>query len=213
MGVRRGRTAGSYDPRVADIEREDHLDDDSYQIRETFAQYGVAMYHAQVLEHGLVNVLTVAQTSSDSMGTRTLFDLNLDANQNVTMGKILHRLKPFVDGDADLIGALEGALGLRNHFAHHYWGDHDRDFLTVRGRELMIAESLSATATFQAVDTRLEPVLHRYFASVGVSAETLAELVRVEVDKRTQEALSLHDESTETQASQGVGEETAERRL
>lgn len=174
---------------MTEIEREDDLDDASYQIRETFAQYSVAMYSVQVLEQGLVNALTVAQTSSDPKSTQSRFDLNFDTNLSVTMGRLLHRLRPFVNDDPDLITALEGALVLRNHFAHDFWVDHDTDFMTFSGREAMIAESLAAVETFRQVDARLEPVLHRYFASIGVSASELAALVKAEIDRRRQESI------------------------
>ena len=36
-------------------------DEDSVQIREVYSRYGLAMYRAQVLEHGMVNAVIVAR--------------------------------------------------------------------------------------------------------------------------------------------------------
>ena len=42
------------------VERDDGMDDDNYHTREVYANFGLAVYHAQVLEHGVVNLLTFA---------------------------------------------------------------------------------------------------------------------------------------------------------
>ena len=36
-------------------------DEDAVQIREAYSRYGLAMYQAQVLEHGMVNAVIVAR--------------------------------------------------------------------------------------------------------------------------------------------------------
>jgi hypothetical protein len=44
--------------------REDDLDDVSFQTRHVFALFGLASYAGQVLEAGLVNLLTLAQNTT-----------------------------------------------------------------------------------------------------------------------------------------------------
>ena len=160
-----------YARRVATIEREDDLPDEAYHRRETFAHYGAAMFYAQVLEQGLLNALTFAQTATHESGTQELFDMNFFANNSVTMGRMLHRFKPFLGIDLSLIEALTGALDLRNHFAHRFWVIHDKDFFSFAGREEMTAECRRAQETFQEVDARLTPVLERYLRSMGITPE------------------------------------------
>ncbi len=172
------------------IDREDDLDDDSYQISEVFAYYGAAMYHAQVLEQGLINALTFAQTATTPDGTQRTFDFNFDSNLGVTMGKLLNRIKPFLNGDTDLIQGLQAALELRNRLAHTFWVEHDKDFMSFAGRYEMLVEVKEAQATFQAIDGRLTPVLSRYLESVGLSREKAATLLEEEIAKRRTEALA-----------------------
>lgn len=107
----------AYSRSMARMDREDDLPDDAYQRREVFAHYGAAMFHAQVLEQGLVNALTFAQTATHQAGTQQLFDFNFGANLAVTMGRLLHRIKPFLDNDVELVRELAGALELRNRLA------------------------------------------------------------------------------------------------
>lgn len=183
-GIRR------YSCGVATVEREDDLPDDAYQRREVFAHYGAAMFFAQVLEQGLVNALTFAQTATTPGSTQSTFDLNFDGNLRVTTGRLLHRIKPFLGDDTDLVDALTSALELRNRFAHTYWVEHDRNFFSFSCREVMMAEAIQAQTTFQQVDSRLNPVLARYLQSVGLTREQLDSYIAEEFESLRAEAES-----------------------
>lgn len=163
------------------IGRDEELDDHDYQVREVFAQFGVAMYKAQVLEQALVNVLTYAQASDARHPSPEVFDAFLDDNLTVTMGRLLRRLGPFLGDDQQLGTALSEALALRNRLAHSYFREHDRDFFSFTGREVMLAESLAAQEFFTSVDTRLEPVLHRYLKFAGISAAEITSYVKDQI--------------------------------
>lgn len=175
------------------VNRDDDLPDDAYQRREVFAHYGAAMFHAQVLEQGLVNALTFAQTATHRADTQRLFDFNFDANLSVTMGRLLHLIEPFLNGDTELLDELTTALKLRNRFAHSFWAEHDKNFFSFAGREKMMADAIEAQKTFQAVDARLTPVLNRYLDSLGITPEDHAATVAEAVDQMRREAESLDD--------------------
>lgn len=178
---------------MARIDREDDLPDDAYQRREVFAHYGAAMLYAQVLEQGLVNALTFAQTATHQAGTQQLFDFNFGANLSVTMGRLLHRIKPFLGDDMELVDELTGALELRNRLAHSFWVEHDRNFLSFAGRERMMAEAIAAQETFQAVDERLTPVLNRYLGGLGITPEDHAATVAEAFGRMWHEVEALDD--------------------
>lgn len=173
--------------------RDDDLPDHAYQRREVFAHYGAAMFHAQVLEQGLVNALTLAQTATHRAGTQQLFDFNFDANLSATMGRLLHRIEPFLNGDTELLDELTAALKLRNRFAHSFWVEHDKNFFSFAGREKMMADAIEAQKTFQAVDARLTPVLNRYLDSMGITPQDHATTVAEAVEQMRREAESLDD--------------------
>jgi hypothetical protein len=46
------------------------MDDENYHTREGYAHFGLAVYHAQALEHGVVNLLTIAKIFPDPAATR-----------------------------------------------------------------------------------------------------------------------------------------------
>jgi hypothetical protein len=173
--------------------REDDLDDAAYQRREVFAHYGAAMFYAQVLEQGLVNVLTFAQTATSRVGTREVYDFNFTANLSVTMGRLLRRLKPFFAEDLTLDSALSAALELRNRLAHSYWVEHDRNFFSFAGREIMLTELIEGQELFQEVDKRLAPVLERYLSSLGIAPEQYSVSVAEALDRMRREAEAVDD--------------------
>jgi hypothetical protein len=157
--------------------REDELDDAGFQSREVYALFGLAVYQGQVLETGLANVLTLAQTVGVPGATRDTFDGFMEANLRVTMGRLVNLLGPFLQEDHDLLSDLRSTLETRNRLAHHFFRDHDQDFLSFTGREVMLAELIEARASFEEVDARLMPVLDRYFAHRGIDSETRARMV------------------------------------
>ena len=54
------------------VERDDAMDDGNYHTREVYAHFGLAVYQAQVLEHGVVNLLTLAKIFPDPAATREM---------------------------------------------------------------------------------------------------------------------------------------------
>lgn len=95
---------------MTDLVRQDDLDDESYQIREVLAQYGAAMYQAQVLESGLINVLAIAEGNGNPNATVRDYDAIIDAASRKTMGALLAMLKPHLGTDTELVEDLQVGL-------------------------------------------------------------------------------------------------------
>lgn len=56
------------------VERDDGIDDENYHTHEVYANFGLAVHHAQVLEHGVVNLLTLVKIFPDPTATREMFE-------------------------------------------------------------------------------------------------------------------------------------------
>lgn len=173
---------------MTSLNREEELDDHNYQIRELYAQYGLAMYLSATFEVALVNVLTLAQTTSSGRGTRELFDTYHEANLSVTMGRTLKRLSLVVHDQPQLLADLRRALDERNRLAHHFFRDHDMDFITSAGREIMLAEVLLAQEMFQTATRQLDPFVSRYLSARGIASEDQATRIEAEFEKRMAQA-------------------------
>jgi len=71
------------------VERDDGMDDDNYRTREVYANFGLAVYHAQTLEHGVVNLLTLAKLAPDPAATRKAYDITMDHNFGQVFGRLV----------------------------------------------------------------------------------------------------------------------------
>lgn len=166
------------------VQREDDLDDESYQNREIYTQFGLAMYSMQILEHGLVNVLTAVTTAKHPGATTKEFDEAFEINLAQTMGRLMKGLRPFLQDDLKLIEDLVSVLALRNRMAHSFFRDHAVDFFSYNGREMMLAEIIAAHHAFESMTRRIDLVSERfYMRSQGVSKEDYRNLVEAIAEK------------------------------
>lgn len=163
-------------------EDEAELDDESYQIREVFVRYGLAMYTAGVLEKGLVNVATLARTDSVENATRSDFDTMFEDLNRGTMGSVLRKLEPFLEDDVELLDDLRTTVRCRNHLAHSFFWEHSVRFTTTEGREEMLSELHQLTHLFEQMDARLAPVVDRVLLARGIDSGQKERLIAEAID-------------------------------
>jgi hypothetical protein len=131
--------------------------------KEVYAYFGLAIYQAQVLEHGIVNALVYcdlipnkAKTVKSKEEWAALFDTFMDGHFEKTLGKMIRTLKTTFPITAELESTLAESLKLRNFLAHHYFKDRIHLFLSHEGREQMIGELSRAHEQFENTDSELE---------------------------------------------------------
>src|SRR4051794_16451774 len=140
-------------------------DDDEVQIREVYSRFGLAMYLAQVLEHGIVNALLVLSLLptmkgfADRTSWDAAFDRFYDAELGRTLGNMIRALEQTGVMPADLIEKLRAAKVHRDHLAHRFFREHDLDFMTSQGRSRMIAECEDRMELFQSLDREVEAIV------------------------------------------------------
>ncbi len=105
-------------------------DDKDEHVKTVYAHYGLAMYLAQVLEHGLVNALVFLDLLPSRIGkpiSRSRWEVEFDAfmerNFEATLGKMIRNLKAVVAVHSDLEVSLQDALWRRNLLAHSFFRD------------------------------------------------------------------------------------------
>ena len=94
---------------------------DDEQTRDVYAHYGLAMYLAQTLEHGIVNALVILRLPEKDKYTRQDIDEFMEGRFQKTLGALLKHLKSEVELPSDLEPTLTEALNRRNYLAHHYF--------------------------------------------------------------------------------------------
>jgi hypothetical protein len=136
--------------------------------REVFANFGLAMYSSQVLEHGIINLVVWSGLRD---GRYRAYEQTEAANAKLfrqTMGsvkQILLSRRPDIEHLDDL---LIRAVRLRNFLAHEYFRERAAAFLTEVGKDEMNGELKKATAFFEEVDARLEPLTWQIIEAIGV---------------------------------------------
>lgn len=150
--------------------------DDSIQIREVYSRYGLAMYQAQVLEHGMVNAVIIARmlptmrSHPDRSAWEDAFDQAYDLELAKTFGNMLRALEP-LDLSAMLLERLRTAKTERDRLAHRFFREHDEHFLSQRGRTLMIGECEDAIVLFSRIDADLEEHMRPQRERFGITNE------------------------------------------
>src|ERR1700761_7090924 len=118
----------------------EEMDPEDWHVREVYAKFGVAVYHGQVLEHEIVNLIVWSGVND---GTYSSYGETQTANVEMfrkTMGSLKRELLSRRVDLAPLEDELIRAVTLRNFLAHSYFRERAAAFMSHDGRERMIAE-------------------------------------------------------------------------
>ena len=149
----------------------DDLDAESHQIREVFAQYGLAMYQAQCVERQLAILLATEYGPSPKTITRTQYDTLLKSHFSRTFGTIVKIVGEAISLPTDLEMRLDEALQHRNMLAHHYFWDRAAAFTSSDGRRTMLRELQSIVAFLEALDEDLTKITLAWAKRNGVTQQ------------------------------------------
>jgi len=142
-------------------------------VRETYAHFGLAMYNAQVLEHGIVNAMVVARMPERDKITRSGIDAFMNRQFDSTLGQLVRELQRYVEVPNDLEESLRKALSRRNWLAHDYFRERAEDFVTDAGCHRMIEELGVAQRLFQGVDEKLTGLVRPIREKFGLTDEAI----------------------------------------
>jgi hypothetical protein len=164
----------------------EHLDPESDQIRQVYAKYGLAMYLAQVLEHGLANLVVATQLGSSVKSSEAMEELWKELFA-LTMGTQMKRVLKEARLSASQVARLQRALRTRNFLAHHYFRERAAQFLSFSGRNEMLDELETMQAELREADKELEPLTFSLFTRWGITQERVreeADRLRAEQERR-----------------------------
>lgn len=155
-------------------------DDQDEHVKTVYAHFGLALYLAQCLEHGLANALLFADLMPARVGKlvpRAQWEQDFDAFMSrqfqQTLGQLVRTLGGVAPLPADLQETLTQALSLRNFLAHHFFRERAEAFMSRDGRDGMITELENAQRVFTTADGTLRTIVDALAKKVGVTAETL----------------------------------------
>lgn len=131
-------------------------------VKTVYAHYGLALYLAQCLEHGIANALVyVDLIPRKARAVRTReewtaeFDLFMGRSFEQTLGRLIRDLRESTTVPSELEDKLTFALRQRNWLAHYFFRERAEEFMSARGRDSMICELEEGQQLFQAADDLL----------------------------------------------------------
>ena len=161
------------------------LPDDGSRQKEVYARFGLTAFKAQVLDHALVNLLTVAGTIE---GTTTVADIDrLSASLfEKTSGALVNELSVQARLVAEDLEMCRSAVVQRNRLIHRFFREHAENFMTSRGQQIMLDE-LGAIAD---LIEKADDACHRLMMSLGEPYGFTNELVAEHLQEMTANLLS-----------------------
>ncbi len=157
------------------------LDDHGELVKEVYARFGLAVYFAQVLEHGIVNALVILDLVPSRRHLALCaddwereVDGFMDRHFQATMGRLMKNLRDTTKVGDDLEQLLSEALRKRNWLVHDFFRERVSEFMTSQGREQMIAEVDACRDLFQSADMRLGEIVAPLRRKAGLTDELLA---------------------------------------
>jgi hypothetical protein len=151
--------------------------------KEVYTFSGLAFYWAQVLEREVVNFVAANALAEKLPTTRLDWEAVVDEPTTKTLGQLLKRATGQGRLPSDVADLLESALKVRNRLIHHFFYDHGEDFISVRGRILMMEELRHAIELFAQANGSLEPLTFQVAAQFGVTQAAIDKLV-LDVENR-----------------------------
>lgn len=154
------------------------MDDENEQIKEVYARFGLAVYFAQVLEHGIVNALLVASLipsrrhlAPSIQDWAAEVDSFTGRHFEDTMGRLIKSLRSVTTLSVDLEDLLRVALSKRNWLVHDYFRERAEEFISNTGRQVMLKEIEECSELFQAADDSLDSIVRPLRSSQGITDE------------------------------------------
>lgn len=173
---------------MGDDERAEH-------VKTVYAHFGLAIYLAQCLEHGIVNALLVLDLVPNQAKTlRSKNEWNMkvddffDQNFRQTLGQMITALRKVTTVPTKLETLLAEALHKRNWLAHHYFRERAEQFMSASGRDHMIAELEDVQKLFREADLQLEEISRPLMEKYGYTEAKLAAAFE-ELRRRTRDDL------------------------
>jgi hypothetical protein len=155
-------------------------EDEGEHHKSVYAHFGLAIFSAQCLEHGLVNALVFIDLIPNhprpvrsAEDWQRSFDGFMDREFEKTLGQLIRKLAGVATVPTNLASKLENALRLRNWLAHDYFRERATEWLSREGRDRMISELEEYGKSFVEADRLLSATFKPVRENYGFTDERL----------------------------------------
>lgn len=148
------------------------LPDDGSRQKEVYARFGLVAFKAQVFDHALVNLLTVAGSVDDRM-TQNEVDQCLEKLFKKTSGQLVNDVSAQSRLEAEDLGICRHAVAERNRLIHRFFREHAENFMTSRGQQAMLDDLGEIGDLIERADGACHRVMMRIGAPYGFTDEAV----------------------------------------
>jgi hypothetical protein len=163
--------------------------------KEVYAHFGLCIFLSQVFETGLINVLTALETAAHKKPTLQSFDALYAKHQSFTFGRLLSALSVHRVFPANLIRQVRELKAARDHLAHHFFREHDLDFMSIGGCYLMIEILEGHRDRFLALDKQVSELERAVLSKIGMAPHQLETAANQRVSEMLKEAQARYSSS------------------
>ena len=157
--------------------------DKSDHCREVYARYGHAMYRAQCVEQSITQLIVffdffpnnLSKISSKADWEKGIDEFDGELSSK-TMGQLVKSLTGLGAVDTSIENKLRVALSERNMLAHRFFVDHALNFVSEKGRDLMIFALHECCALFDEIEDILNPITYSLCEKYGLTQELLKKI-------------------------------------
>jgi hypothetical protein len=172
------------------------------QVAEVYAEFGLAMSVAQLLERQLVSLVIAAYEPPLGKLTADEYDGLLANLSKHTLGTLIQKLRKSFDVPAGFDLRLEEALRLRNWLTHHYFADRAAEFQSPEGRSEMIRELDGISDRLNELDMYFDHLLVNWLVEPSMRTRKLI----IDVLAQSQGAMRCVEEQNVAKALEGEAE-------
>ncbi len=154
------------------------------QCKDVYSYYGLAMYHAQCLEQGMIQLIIFLEYFPKAvLGFSNKEKWTEDYNEffskqsSKTMGQLLGRLRQLGIPCEKLEHDLREAKELRNWLAHDYFSERATQFMNEEGRNIMVEELSKAREQLTAVENIVNKLFMEAASKYGLTNDMLDKIM------------------------------------
>lgn len=153
------------------------LPDDGSRQKEVYARFGLTAYKAQVFDHALVNLLSVAGIVDGRMSHDEI-DQCFESFFKKTSGQLVNAISGQSHLDIHDLEKCRVAVAERNRLIHRFFREHAENFMTSKGQQRILDDLGDIADLIQDADNACQRVMIRIGTPYGFTEEAIDNQLR-----------------------------------
>lgn len=146
------------------------MEPSSDDIKEVYAQFGLAYYLGEVLHRGLCHLYLGLRSPEEGRTQPRIEELMREAYAE-TFGGIFNKVRYALQDE--LAATLGKAVERRNYLAHQFWFEQVHMLSSAEGAHALVVQLAESTAEFERINSEVERLTRADLYRLGITGDTL----------------------------------------